>query len=115
MATVTIAHHPELTVDRALGVFMSHFHGKYDVYESSAFGRLRRIVVKKNAMTAVAVNLKQEPETTTFVFGAFIPSGLMRGLFGLIGVLIALLFLRPTWKAMEAEVRVFIENAADFR
>ena len=115
MATVTVAHHPDLTLDRAMGVFKSHFFGKYDVYESSTFGRLRRVVVKKNAMTGVIVNLKQEPDTTTFVFAAFIPSVLMRGLFGLIGLLIALLFLRPTWKAMEEEVRVFIENAADFR
>ncbi len=55
MATVTVAHHPDLTLDRAMGVFKSHFFGKYDVYESSTFGRLRRVVVKKNAMTGVIV------------------------------------------------------------
>ena len=110
MATITIGHHPELTAERALEVFSSHFADKYEVYMTKLLGR--DFAMKKSGWTAVGVKLRQDKEETKFVFTAFMPSMIFQLLFG---GLIAMLFLRPSWKALEEEVRVFIENAADFR
>ena len=111
MATVTIAHHPELTAESAEEAFKSHFAGKYEVYKPwMIIGA--DFVVKKSGWTGVAVKLRHGRENTSFRFGGTVPSMTSRMLFG---GLIAILFLRPSWKAMEEEVRVFIENAADFK
>ena len=110
MATVTVTHHPELTVESAMEVFRSHFSGKYDVYKTAY---LRRdFVVKKSGWTGVGVKLQQEQNATTFVFTPIMPSFILQML---AGGLISYLFLRSGWKALEDEVRLFIENAAEFR
>lgn len=110
MATVTVAHHPELTVEGAMEVFRSHFAGRYDVYKTAFLKR--DFVVKKSGWTGVGVKLQQEANATTFVFTPLMPSMILQLL---AGGLISYLFLRPSWKALEDEVRSFIENAADFR
>lgn len=110
MAVVTVPHKPALTAQEAEKVFRSHFGGKYDVYKTSFLGR--DFVVKKSGWTGVGVKLKQESARTDLVFTPLMPNALFNLLFG---SLIAMLFLRPSWKALEDEVRVFIENAVDFR
>jgi len=112
MAKVTVAHHPELTVETAMEVFRTHFGERYDVYSTKPLVGPTAIVVKKSGRTAVRVILKQGQNDTTFVLFPFAPSAIFNLLFmGLITVL----FLRPSWKAMEDEVRLFIENASEFR
>lgn len=110
MAKVTVAYHPELTVERAIEVFRSHFAGKYDVYKTKLWPM--NFVVKKSGWTAVGVRLKQEPYATTFFFASFTPSPILFFLFS--GIPIHWLFLRPSWKTMEKEVRALIENASEF-
>ena len=112
MATVTVAHHPELTVENAAEVFKEHFGDKYQVDATSTLGRLERIVIKKSGWTAVYVTLTQASGKTSFVFGGFMPSMVSRVPFA---GLIEVLFLRPSWKQMEEEVGTFIENAAAFK
>jgi hypothetical protein len=67
----------------------------------------------------VSVKLKQEEGKTSFVFTYFSPSMLVRGLtalsFGLIGGLIEYLILRSRYKAIENEVKSFIESAEEFK
>lgn len=110
MAKVTVAYHPELTAERATEVFRSHFAGKYDVYKTRLWPM--NLVVKKSGWTAVGVRLKQERYATTFFFTSFMPSPVLFLL--LSGIPIHYLFLRRTWKAMEEEVRSFIERASEF-
>jgi hypothetical protein len=57
------------------------------------------------------VRLKQEQDATSFVFTAMIPNPILQGLFG--GLLSAL-FLRKSWKALEAEVGSFIQGYPEF-
>ena len=110
MAVIKTAHHPELTPERVIRVFDGHFAGKYEVYKTRFAGR--DFVVKKSDWTGVGVKLKQDSEGTSFVFSGLMPNIILNML---VGGLIAVLFLRPRWKALEEEVRVFIENAAEFR
>jgi hypothetical protein len=111
MAKVTVGHHPELTLEEAMKVFQRHFTGKYVVYMYKLLG-IKRIVVKKSAWLGVIVVLKQKKGKTSFVFNYFTPSGLLRGLFfGLILILI----LRPRYEAMEDEVKSFLESAVEFK
>ena len=131
MAVIKTAHHPELTPERVIRVFDGHFAGKYEVYKTRRSGKSRRwdatirfsgayktrfagrdFVVKKSDWTGVGVKLKQDSEGTSFVFSGLMPNIILNML---VGGLIAVLFLRPRWKALEEEVRVFIENAAEFR
>ena len=110
MATVTISQRPGLNAEAAMKAFSGHFAGKYQVYKTGFLGR--DFVVKKSGWTGVGVKLKQKNEGTEFVFTAMMPNVILNLLFGSI---VAMLILRPSWKALEAEVRGFIENADDFR
>ena len=110
MAKVTVPYHPELTVQRVIEVFRSHFAGKYDVYKTRLWPR--GFVVKKSGWSAIGIRLKHEPYATTFLFMSFTPSPIV--LFFLTGIPIHYLLLRSTWKAMEQEVRSLIENASEF-
>ena len=114
MATARVAHHPELTPERAMQVFRGHFSPKYQVYEARFPLDLLRIdfVVKKYAWTGTGVKLEQDSGSTTFVFTALMPNFILQLL---IGGLIGWIFLRPSWKALEDEVRAFIESAEDFK
>jgi hypothetical protein len=106
MATITIRHRPDLTPQEAEQIFRDQFAGKYEVYPTSI--RTRDFVVKKSEWSGVGVRVKQEKDsTTTFVFTAMMPNMILNGLFG---GLIAYLFLRKEWKALEAEVSDFIDN-----
>ncbi|PKB72489.1 MAG: hypothetical protein BZY87_00100 [SAR202 cluster bacterium Io17-Chloro-G6] len=110
MAIVRVAHRPNLSPERAMYAFNRNFHREYKIYKSGVL--MRDFVVKKNAWTGVGVKLKQEDNGTSFVFTAMMPSIILNILFG--GV-IAFLFLRPSWRAMERDVGAFIESAADFK
>ena len=110
MAIVRVAHRPNLTPERAMFAFERNFHSKYKIYKSGVM--LRDFVVRKNSWTGVGVQLKQGDDETHFVFTAMMPSIILNILFG---GLIAFLFLRPSWKALENDVREFIETAADFK
>jgi len=107
MAEIVVAHRPDLTVERAVEVFRSHFGETYEVYNTSIWGR--DFVVKKNGRTAVGIRLKQQ-DKTSFIFTAFTPSFLFKMMFS---GLLSYLILRPGWKAIEGEVAHFIRNSAD--
>ena len=117
MAVVTVGHHPELTAEEAMKVFQRHFTGKYVIYKTRLVGR--DFGIKKSAWVGVSVKLKQEKAKTSFVFTYFSPSALVRGLqgaaFGLIGGLIQWLILGSSFRAIENEVKSFIESAEEFK
>jgi hypothetical protein len=116
MAVVTISHHPELTPKGVMEIFRRHFEGKYDVYAIKS--AVRHFVIKKSGWRAVNVRLKQDKDSTSFVFTAFIPSGFREMgliLLGIVPVLIAYAILKPGWRAMEREIKSFIENAPEFK
>jgi len=114
MPTVTIGHHPELTAKAAMEVFQRHFADKYDVYEVKLV--LRDFVIKKSGWMGYAVALKQRKDSTFFVFNAYQPSALVQFLqVTVIGWLFTWFLRRPTWKAMEREIKSFIENAPEFK
>ena len=46
MPTITVAHLPELTMERALEIIAQRFAGTYDVYQTNLWFGLRLIVVK---------------------------------------------------------------------
>lgn len=110
MPQVTVVHRPELTFERALGAFRDHFDGKYRVGTASLLG-VRRIVVDKSDWVGVTIDLRQETGSTSFSLRGYIPSSLYSWLFG---GLIAIMFLRKSWREMEREVTAFIEAAPDF-
>lgn len=122
MATVTIAHHPELTPSGVMEIFRSHFADKYEISEAPWYSRWliegasRDFFVKKNSWVGVGVLLNQQDDGTSFVF-----TGIMPTAFGTItavlmgGYLIAYLFVRPRWREMEADIQTFMENAAAFK
>ena len=110
MAIVKVAHRPNLTPERAMFAFERHFHREYKVQKSGVM--LRDFVVRKNSWTGVGVQLKQDGGETFFVFTAMMPSVILNIFFG--GV-IAYFFLRPSWQALENDVRKFIETAGDFK
>ncbi len=112
MAEVTVGHHPELIAEEAMKVFQRHF-SEYEVYKSPLLSGVvvkRDFAIKKSAWIGVSVALKQEPGKTSFVITYFIPS-LIRNAFG---GLFAMLFRRSRYKAMENEVKSFIEKAEEF-
>lgn len=113
MAKVTIGHHPELTPEAAMGVFRKHFAEKYEVYKA-LIGK--NFIVKKSGWTGFGVALKQQKDSTSFRFSWSPPSTFVWFLCaGLIPLLIVWVFLRPTLKAMEDEIKSFIENAPEFK
>lgn len=124
MAEVFVAHNPKLIGETAMQVFETHFGDRYVVhlptFMQRAFAGKPDFVVRKSAWAAVGVWLKQKDNTTSFVFFTGVtPSAVVLGVFaGGVGVLITYLLawmvLRSSWKAMEEEVRSFIENAPEF-
>ncbi len=109
MALVEIGHHPELTPEIAAEIFRRQFGEKYEVYKT---GFMRRdFIVKKSPWTAVGVKLQQARDGTSFVFTPLTPNVILQTLFG---GLIQYVVLRSSWKALEEEMRLFIEGAAEF-
>ena len=110
MAKVTIAHHPELTPDSAMELFRNHFGEKYEVYKVRKV--LRHFCVKKSGAVGVGVRLQQGGDETALIYSAHVPSFLLN-MFG--ANMWGLLFFLSSWKALEREVREFVENAPEFK
>ena len=110
MAIISIGSKPDLTKDQTREIFARHFEGKYEIVRSNAMKR--DFIVKKSGWAGVGVRLKQEKTGTSFVFTGLIPNVALQVLFG---GLVAYLFLRPSWKALEAEIAQFIETAPEFQ
>jgi hypothetical protein len=110
MPTITVGHHPELTLETAMEVFKKHFSGKYEVYKPGH--RRGFFIVKKSTWAGVRVAPQQKKDSTSIIFNAWIPSDLLNALF--LG-LIAWLVLRPGWKRLEKEIESFIKNAPEFK
>ena len=114
MAEVTVGYHPTLTAGEAMKVFQRHF-SEYEVFETHSWPYSGVAIkwdfgIKKNAWIGVNIRLKHGLSKTSFVFTYFIPS-VMAIVFG---GFFALLFLRSRFKAMENEVKSFIESAEEF-
>ena len=110
MVKVVIRHNPSLTKDKVLELFRGHFGGRYEVYATRLLGM--DLVVKKSGSTGVSLKLVQKSDETFFRFGAFAPSAAFRLLF--YGV-IPYFVMRRKWRAMEAEIKAYIESEPAFR
>ena len=110
MPTVTVGHHPELTLETTMEIFKKHFSGKYEVYKPGH--RRGYFMVKKSTWTGVRVAPSQKKDSTSIMFNAWIPSDILSALF--LGLIVSL-FLRPKWKALEREIKSFVENAPEFK
>jgi hypothetical protein len=124
MTTVTVGHHPELTAEQAMEVFSRQLADKYDVYRATGIGRWlnggMHFVVRKSNWAAVGVRLWQKKNSTKISFVSIYPPIVLVGLFGaLVGVLITMgiawIMLKPSWKAIEADITSCIENAVEFK
>ena len=122
-STVTVGHHPELTVEGAAEVFRSHLAGKYDVVfppKLPSGSKLEfDIAVNKSGWTGVGIKLRQGETTTSFVLTGFTPSGGLQFLAVMMSVSIVLLpilffVLMPRRNALVQEIRSFIESAGEF-
>ncbi len=114
-----MAHHPELTPQGAMEVFQKYFAGKYQVR------KIRRtidrdFIVCKSTLVGVRVKLRQKERETAVLFDGDAPSAIMAILFWMVlailpAIIIYLIVFKPKLKAMEAEVKYFIENAPKFK
>jgi hypothetical protein len=111
MTLVTVGHHPELTVEEVMKVFINHFAGKYVVY-MYRLGWAKSIVVKKSIWIGVNIRLRQRKDETSFVFVFFAPSRVIRSV---LGSSWAYVFHRSECQAMENEVGAFIKSAVEFK
>ena len=117
--TVKVAHHPELTPSNAMEIFQKHFSGKYKVR------KIRRTIARdfiicKSSFIGVRVKLQQKKGNTSFLFDGDAPNALAAVCFWLcLGILpaiiIYLIAFKPQLKAMEMEVKSYIENAPEFK
>ena len=123
MATVNVGHHPELTKESAMEVFSRHLGGKYTVCRATGMERWLTgradLVVRKTTWVGVGVWVRQRKDTTSIAFGGMIPPIAALGLLaGGLGVFItngiAWMILRPSWKAVEVDIRSCVENASEF-
>ena len=120
MATVVVAHQPELTVEDAADVFSRHFAGTYEVQHQPIPGSF---AVRKSRWTALNVSLVQREDSTSFTFTRIIPLlfwvlvalGFWIGLIGLIVGVIVWILLRRNWIVMEDEITSLLLNASEFR
>jgi hypothetical protein len=117
LASVTIAHHPELKVEDVLSVFQKHFGGRYEIRSTPELASGDRpfsihwdFLMKKSSLVGIRVRLKQEQGSTQLVFAGSATSPLVNFLILLsLGILFLLLFNGPM-----KEVRRFIETAPEF-
>ena len=110
MPTVSRGYDPELTPDRAMDVFTSHFAGKYDVYKALPLGI--DFVVKKDAWTAIGVTVKQPNKlATTFVLRTpYMPTPIAMFLAVVSFGTIPYLLVSSRLDEMEGEIRRLIES-----
>jgi hypothetical protein len=119
MSIITVGYHPELTAETAMEVFQRHFVGEYKVYKRVAWD----IVVEKSPWAGAGVELKQETGKTGFDITRCMPSvwrGLLLVSFGLLTLGLfyfwfAWRYVRPPQKAVEEEVKSFIQGAEEFK
>ena len=117
MAVVHIKQQPDLTAEKAMEIFKKGFAGKYEVYKWTRTSLLMRdFVVKKSSLIGVAVKLKQENDQTSFVLAWESPSWLLSRLVMLVLPWISIILIfRPGGRAVENEVKTFIENVPEFK
>ncbi len=124
MATVTVAHHPDLTPEGALEVLRRQLGcDRYDVHAPGGFEKWFNgrppIVVRKTRWAAVAVWLRQKKDATSFRFsGMWPPEALVGAVFAVAGIVVtyltAWITLRSSWKEIEADITSVIESAPEF-
>jgi hypothetical protein len=110
MGVMKIAHHPEMTWERAMEIFQKEFGDRYKVYSIKRTRPvlLRDFVVQKNGFVGVSLRLEQTSDETRFVYSGFAPGVLARMLAnGLIAY--------PLWNSITNEIKAFIERAPEFR
>ncbi len=120
MATVIVAHKPELTVEDTAEVFSRHFAGRYEVQHEPARGSF---VVRKSRWASLNVSLVQREDSTSFRFTGRIPLlfyalillGFFIGIGALIVGVIGWIILRRNWRVMEDEVTSLLLSASEFR
>ena len=120
MATVVVAHKPELTVEDTAAVFSRHFAGTYEVQGQSILGSF---VIRKSRWAALNFSLTQREDSTSFTFNGRIPVlfyvlvvlGFLFWPIGLIAVVIAYVMLRRNWREMEEEVTSLLLSASEFK
>jgi hypothetical protein len=110
MTKAVIRQNPSLTKDKVLELFQGNFKDRYEVHATKLLGM--DLVVKKSGSTGISLKLVQKKDETFFRFGAFAPSPAFR--FLLYGV-IPYLILRRSWRAMEAEIKAYIESEPAFK
>ena len=119
MTTVTVGHHPELTVEDVKSIFQRHFGDKYEIVSprTPPTGSLSRamagdFLIKKNAWVGVSVLLVQEPDKTILFLDTRTPALWAGATLVLLPLTIWVLL---SWRTMTKEVRAFIEQAEEFR
>ena len=117
--TVMVAHHPELTWKDAMGIFQTHFSGKYKVRKIKRT-IARHFIICKSPLIGIRVKLEQKKDRTSFILDGDASNFLLGVLFWvclglLISAIIHLIALRPKLKTMENEVKSYIENAPEFK
>jgi hypothetical protein len=106
MAVVSVAHHPELTIDDIFDIFQRHFGQKYALERPHRYGHF----AIKAENVVVAVKVEQDPTRTKFVFRRE-QSSRWQGLFWaeLLGG------SGPASAGLMGEVAAFIREAPEFR
>ena len=117
--TVTVAHHPELTPVNAMEIFQKHFSGKYKVRKIKRT-IARDFIICKSSLVGVRVKLRQKDNKTSFIFDGDAPNALAAVCFWIFlgilpAVIIYLIAFKPKLRAMEMEVKSYIENAPEFK
>jgi hypothetical protein len=108
MGRIAIGHRPDMTGELARQIFAAHF-GAGDVYRTSILDR--DFVVRKSDWSGVGVRVRQDASETSLDFSPLIPNPILQGL---VGGFISYLFVRRSWKALEAEVSEFIQRHPAF-
>ena len=102
-----------------LEIFQQHFSDKYKVRKIKRTVA-RHFIICRSPLIGIRVKLDQNEGKTSFVFDGDAPNALLAVLFWmglgiLISVIIYLTVLKPKLKAMENEVKLYIENAPEFK
>ena len=122
MATVNVAHKPELTAEETVEVFASHFAGRYEIQPQFFPGSF---VLRKSRWAALNISLIQRAASTSFrhtrkvplyfylllVVVLMITSPLGALIVGVIGWIL----MRRNWKVMEDEVTSLLLSASEFK